>query len=110
MKDDKGGYKGQVSLAFLKNIPLWIVGDKGEELKKAKSYKDLRRNAESSEIPAYVRKTDSPIKTSIIYPVTIGSIGGPTGVVNFESPTYYQGDLEAIWQELNYTLWLNCAE
>ena len=86
IKDDSQNYRGQVPLAYDRDISLWIVNaDKGT-LKSASRYVDLSEKADSDEIPNYVKNTEYEIYTSIIRPTRDGS--RIYGVVNFESTRY----------------------
>ncbi len=88
IQDHKGSYRGQVSLAYDRGISLWIVSSDGGALSLAALYKNLLPNAESAEIPKYIKRTEHEIMTSIIRPVHEDN--RIYGVINFESEQYIE--------------------
>ena len=87
IKDASGQYQGQISYAFDKGEPMWIISrDKGP-LREADSYLNLFNHSGGSEtIPRYVGLTDEPALTSIIYPLI--HEGDRIGVINMESTEF----------------------
>lgn len=83
IKDEKGSYRGQVSLAYDRGTSLWIVSNDRGPLRLAELYENRLPNAESNQIPKYIKRTDHEIFTSIIRPVKEDN--RIYGVVNFES-------------------------
>ncbi len=100
LTNNQGEYIGQVSLAFAEDLSLWIVGKESEQLRHAATYLELMNNITSSRIPKYVSKTQHPIHTSIIIPVSLSEQSETVGVVNFES-TIHMTFNQAAWEELN---------
>jgi hypothetical protein len=98
VKDDKGIYMGQTSLAYALGKPLWIVGAQKEELSKASTYADLLNNAGPTEIPRYEEIDVINAKTSIILPLKVED--NHFGIVNIESKDYML-PTEAWFYELN---------
>ncbi|XGV98807.1 MAG: TIR domain-containing protein [Leptolyngbya sp. BL-A-14] len=90
LKNSQGDYTTQVSLSFSANKILWIVcNDKGY-LSDCNHYSDLCSKTDSNIIPAYLKRSDSLSKTSIILPLSRHHENKPYAVINFESVKYLE--------------------
>jgi hypothetical protein len=98
IKDAAGNYQGQISYAYDRGEPMWIVSDDKGPLRDVHTYLNLLSHSGRSEgIPRYVGLTDEPVLTSIIYPLLHD--GERIGVINFES-TEYLSSIRSLKQEL----------
>lgn len=109
IKNPTGGYTGQSSFAFAMGQPIWIQASgssKCSTLQDCDAYQDLLGNAAAETIPDYNKETgqDLPVKTSIIYPLTLEDRDelGVLGVINFEFKEKIQKNdcLEAHFKKL----------
>lgn len=98
--DVEGLYQGQAAFAYVEKKSLWIVSPQGTALSNAESYECLFGNADSCNIPAYVKRTEQEIFTSIIIPAVEN--GRTYGVFNFESkiPLEYSPIIDEEMREL----------
>lgn len=90
IKNHDGGYNGQVSLAYDKRKPLWIVSASGKQiLENCGEFIDQWSRLRS--IPAYRSTGDvdeSGIKTSIVVPIS--DKNGVLGIMNFGITDYIE--------------------
>lgn len=98
--DDNEAYQGQAAFAYDENKSLWIVSPQGTALSVADTYECLLGNANSSDIPPYVKRTNQEVFTSIIIPAVEN--GRTYGVINFESkiPLEYSSLIDEEMREL----------
>jgi hypothetical protein len=83
------GYTRQVSLAFDRRRPLWVVSADGGPLREvadSAGFVDLWSG--STDLPRYVAPVDEPMKTSIMLPLV--RVGRPLGVMYLESTTHVE--------------------
>lgn len=107
LKDAEGRPIGQISYAFINELPLWIVDEAQNPLhfNDEISYKDFWSNSPSEEIPIYQKhsSSDADILTCICFPLSVvefnensrSSIVERSGVLTFESEQYYEPTDEA---------------
>ncbi|HWA74167.1 MAG TPA: GAF domain-containing protein [Polyangiaceae bacterium] len=79
---------GQSALAFVKQVPLWIVAANRSQLERATVYRDLWSNSPAKVIPRYIRVNKRSARTSIIIPIKEDE--EVYGVINFESKEYLE--------------------
>jgi hypothetical protein len=82
-------YTRQVSLAFDRRRPLWVVAADGGPLRDvtdSAGFVDLWSN--TTDMPRYVAPVDEPMKTSIMLPLV--RVGRPLGVMYLESTTHVE--------------------
>lgn len=100
LRGDDGKYTKQVAVAFDRQVPLWVVSARGEELQgDGVVYRDLWSRLDHDELPKYTSPlAGEAMRTSIMVPIVHSGVS--RGLMYLESPVYVEA-LEVARQELS---------